>query len=57
VTLNENGFTVIPTFKRASSVRAFSTVNGLIVIPADSSYLRTGDKVRVQIIAEPESDS
>lgn len=57
VTLNENGFTVVPTFKKTYSVRAFSTVNGLIVVPADSSYIKAGDKVRVQIIAEPESDS
>lgn len=55
VTLNDNGFTVVPTFKRAYSVSAFSTINGLIVIPANSVYLKAGSKVKVQIIAEPES--
>ena len=54
VTLNDNGFTVIPNFKKTYSVSAFSTINGLIVIPANSGYIKAGSKVKVQVIAEPE---
>jgi molybdopterin molybdotransferase len=54
VTLTDEGFTVTPELRKPNSVRAFSTANGLIVIPANSGYLSTGTKVTVQVIADPE---
>lgn len=56
VNLNSNGFHVTPAIRRANSVRALSTINGFIIIPPNSGYLKTGDKVRVQILAEPEPE-
>ncbi len=55
VILTENGFQVTPALRYSSSLRAFSTVNCLIVIPPNSGYMQAGEKIRVQIIAEPES--
>jgi len=55
VTLTENGFQVAPALRNNSSLRAFSTVNGLIVVPPNAGYIQSGEKIRVQIIAEPES--
>ncbi len=54
VTLTENGFQVAPALRNNSSLRAFSTVNGLIIIPPNAGYIQSGEKIRVQIIAEPE---
>jgi len=54
ITITENGFSVTPELKRLNSVKAFSTANGLIVIPANSGYISAGSKVTVQIIADPE---
>lgn len=56
VTLTESGFTVTPEFRKPNSIKAFSTANGLIVIPANSGYVNAGTKVTVQIIGEPEVD-
>lgn len=55
VTLTENGFTVTPDLKKSSSIRAFTTTNGLIVLPANSGYINAGSKVTVQIITEPKN--
>lgn len=55
VTINGDGFLVTPDLKKANSVKAFSAVNGLIMIPPESSYISAGQKVKVQIITEPES--
>lgn len=55
VTFTEDGIQVTPTLRNNSSVRAFSTVNGLIVVPPNSGYIQSGQKIKVQIIAEPET--
>ncbi|NLI16087.1 MAG: molybdopterin molybdotransferase MoeA [candidate division Zixibacteria bacterium] len=54
VALTSSGFLVTPAVKRTNSVRALSTINGFIIVPPNTGYLKTGDKVRVQILAEPE---
>jgi len=55
VTLTESGFAVTPDFKKSSSIRAFTTTNGLIVLPNSSEYIKAGSKVTVQIITEPKN--
>ncbi len=55
VCLTDAGFTVTPDLRKPNSIKAFSTANGLIVIPAHSGYLNAGTKVTVQIIGEPEA--
>jgi len=53
VMITESGFEVTPELKKPNSIKAFSTANGLIVLPADSGYMAAGDKVIVQILADP----
>ncbi|MCP4583412.1 MAG: molybdopterin molybdotransferase MoeA [candidate division Zixibacteria bacterium] len=53
VSISDTGFDVTPELKKSNSIRAFSTANGLIVIPANSGYLSAGSKVTVQILADP----
>jgi molybdopterin molybdotransferase len=57
VTVNDNGFSVTPAIRRTNSVRAFSTINGFIIVPPNTGYLKTGDRVKVQILAEPEPEN
>jgi molybdopterin molybdotransferase len=57
VNLNNNGFAVTPAIRKSNSVKALSTVNGFIIVPPNTGYLKTGEKVRVQIIADPEPDN
>jgi molybdopterin molybdotransferase len=57
ITINEHGFAVTPALKRTNSVRAFSTVNGFIIMPPNTGYMKAGDKVRVQILSEPEPEN
>jgi len=53
VIVTESGFEVTPELKRTNSIKAFSTVNGLIVLPANSGYVAAGEKVIVQILTDP----
>jgi molybdopterin molybdotransferase len=53
VMVTESGFEVTPELKKPNSIKAFSTANGLIVIPANSGYVTAGEKVTVQILADP----
>jgi len=57
INLNNHGFTVTPAIRRTNSVRALSTINGFIIVPPNTGYLKTGDKVRVQILADPEPET
>jgi molybdopterin molybdotransferase len=57
VKLNDNGFSVTPAIRRSNSVKVFSTVNGIIIVPPNTGYLKTGDRVRVQILADPEPEN
>jgi molybdopterin molybdotransferase len=54
VATTDDGFIVTPELRKPNSVRAFSTANCLIIIPANSGYLNAGTKVTVQVIADPE---
>lgn len=53
VVITDEGFEVTPDFKKSSSIRAFASANGLIVIPDNINFIKAGSKVKVQIIAEP----
>ncbi|MCD6162088.1 MAG: molybdopterin molybdotransferase MoeA [candidate division Zixibacteria bacterium] len=55
VVLTDEGFSVTPDFKKSSSIRAFASANGLIVMPDSINYLKAGSKVKVQILAEPKN--
>ena len=57
VYLTENGFTVTPEFRKSSSIKAFTTTNGLIVVPANSGYIKSGSRVTVQVTAEPKNNN
>jgi molybdopterin molybdotransferase len=50
---NENGFVIAPDFRKSSSIRALTSVNGLIVIPPNVGFLKAGSKVTVQVIDGP----
>ena len=54
IRLLDNGFLAIPENNRHStSIRAFTTANGFIIIPPDIGFIEAGEMVRVQIIGEP----
>jgi len=53
VMITESGFEVTPELKKPNSIKAFSTTNGLIVLPANTGYMTAGAKVTVQILADP----
>jgi molybdopterin molybdotransferase len=57
VTIGDSGFMVTPALKKTNSVRALSHVNGFIIIPPNAGYLKTGERVKVQIIADPQSEN
>lgn len=53
VRVNQAGFSVTPEIKGCNSIQVFSTANGLIVIPANAGYLKSGSRVVVQMLGEP----
>jgi molybdopterin molybdotransferase len=53
VKVTDDGFLVIPSGSRnSSSLRAFCSANGFIVMPPEVDYIRAGELVRVQIISD-----
>ena len=53
VKVTDDGFLAIPAGSRtSSSIMAFSSANGFIVMPEEISYYNAGDLVHVQIISE-----
>lgn len=54
VQLTNDGFIANPAGSRSSSsVMAFCTANGFIVVPSDIGYYNQGDMVKVQLVSEP----
>jgi molybdopterin molybdotransferase len=53
VKVTDDGFLAVPAGSRnSSSLKAFCTANGFIVMPPEVDYIRAGELVRVQIISD-----
>ena len=53
LSVNQTGFHVTPEIRGNNSIRVFSNANGLIVVPANAGYLKSGSRVVVQMLGEP----
>lgn len=53
VKVTDDGFLAVPVGSRhSSSIKAFSSANGFIVMPPEVTYIKSGESVRVQIISD-----